>query len=84
MLIFVHGMSSHAGVWSTFISFFVERGFSCEAVDLKEGLNLRKVRIRDYVDKVKALVTVEKYFEFFMFRGTKRGKVSWFHCDIFC
>ena len=36
---------------------FNERNFSCKAVNLKEGLNLRKVHFQDYVDKVKAMAT---------------------------
>ena len=56
MLIFVHGMLSNADVWSPFIDYFSERGFSCRAVDLKEGLDLRHVCMQDYVDKVTAMV----------------------------
>jgi len=57
MLIFIHGMLSNADVWHPVIDYFNERGFSCKAVNLREGLDLRKVHIRDYVDKVKAMVT---------------------------
>jgi len=57
MLIFVHGMLSNADVWRPIIDYFNKRGFSCKAVNLREGLDLRKVHIRDYVDKVKAMVT---------------------------
>ena len=57
MLIFVHGMLSNADVWHPVIEYFNERGFSCKAVNLKEGLDLRKTRIQDYVDKVKAMAT---------------------------
>jgi len=57
MLIFVHGMLSNADVWHPFINYFNERDFSCKAVNLKDGLNLRKVRFQDYVDKVKAMAT---------------------------
>lgn len=57
MLVFVHGMLSNADVWHPVIDYFNERGFSCKAVNLKEGLNLRKACIQDYVDKVKAMVT---------------------------
>ncbi len=59
MLIFVHGMLSNADVWRPVVSYFTERGFSCKAVNLREGLDLRKVHIRDYVDKVKAMATEE-------------------------
>ena len=57
MLIFVHGMNAYADEWQPFIKYFSERNFSCEAVNLREGLNLRKTRFRDYVNKVKAMVT---------------------------
>jgi pimeloyl-ACP methyl ester carboxylesterase len=57
MLIFVHGMLSNADVWHPIINYFNERNFSCKAVNLKEGLNLRKVHFQDYVDKVKAIAT---------------------------
>lgn len=57
MLIFVHGMLSNADVWRPIINYFNERNFSCKAVNLKEGLNLRKVHFQDYVDKVKAMAT---------------------------
>ncbi len=54
MLIFVHGISAYADEWQPFIKYFSERNFSCKAVNLREGLNLRKTRFRDYVNKVKA------------------------------
>lgn len=50
-------MLSNADVWHPVIEYFNERGFSCKAVNLKEGLDLRKTRIQDYVDKVKAMAT---------------------------
>jgi len=59
MLIFVHGINAHADEWQPFIKYFSERNFSCKAVNLREGLNLRKTRFRDYVNKVKAMVTPE-------------------------
>ncbi len=57
MLIFVHGMYSNDDIWSSIIDYFNEKNFSCKAVNLKEGLNLRKVHFQDYVDKVKSIVT---------------------------
>jgi pimeloyl-ACP methyl ester carboxylesterase len=57
MLIFVHGMLSNAYVWNPIINYFNEREFSCEAVNLKEGLNLRTTHFRDYVNKVKDIAT---------------------------
>ncbi len=59
MLIFVHGMLSNADVWGPIINYFNKRNFSCKAVNLKEGLNLRKVHFQDYVDKVKDITTEE-------------------------
>jgi pimeloyl-ACP methyl ester carboxylesterase len=57
MLIFVHGMLSNAEVWNPMINYFNERNFSCKAVNLKEGLNLRKTHFQDYVNKVKDIAT---------------------------
>ena len=59
MLIFVHGMLSNANVWNPIINYFNDRNFSCKAVNLKEGLNLRKVHFQDYVKKVKTIVKEE-------------------------
>jgi pimeloyl-ACP methyl ester carboxylesterase len=59
MLIFVHGMLSNADVWLPIIDYFNERKFSCKAINLREGLNLRKVHFQDYVNKVKEIVTKE-------------------------
>jgi len=59
MLIFVHGMGTNADVWGPIIKYFNQRKFSCKAINLREGLNLRKVRFQDYVDKVKAVATEE-------------------------
>lgn len=57
MLIFVHGMLSNADVWTPLINYFNERGFSCKAVNLKAGLNLRKTHLQDYVNRVKEIAT---------------------------
>jgi hypothetical protein len=57
MLIFVHGMLGNAEVWHPIIDYFNERNFSCTAVNLREGLDLRKTHVRDYVNKVKGMVT---------------------------
>jgi len=57
MLVFVHGMLANADVWRPLTNYFNERNFSCTAVNLREGLDLRKACIQDYVDKVKAMVT---------------------------
>jgi len=59
MLIFVHGMGSNADVWCPIINYFNERNFSCKAINLRKGLNLRKVHFQDYVEKVKAIATEE-------------------------
>ncbi len=57
MLIFVHGMLSNETVWNPMIKYFNDRNFLCKAVDLKEGLDLRKVHFQDYVEKVKSIAT---------------------------
>jgi len=59
MLIFVHGMGSNANVWDPIINYFNERDFSCKAINLREGLNLKKVHFQDYVEKVKAIASEE-------------------------
>ena len=57
MLIFVHGINANADEWQPFIEYFNKRNFSCEAVNLREGLDLRKTHFQDYVNKIKAMVT---------------------------
>lgn len=57
MLLFVHGMLSNADVWNPIINYFNKRDFLCKAINLKEGLNLKKVHFQDYVDKVKTIAT---------------------------
>ena len=57
MLIFIHGMLANADVWNPIINYFNDRNFSCKAVNLKEGLNLRKVHFQDYINKVKDIAT---------------------------
>jgi len=59
MLYFIHGLNGRAGNWTPFIDFFRDYGFSCQAVDLKDGLDLRKVHVMDYVNKVSSLVTID-------------------------
>jgi len=57
MLIFIHGMLSNADVWQPLITYFNKKKYSCKALNLREGLDLRKTRFQDYLDKVKTLVT---------------------------
>ena len=57
MLIFIHGMLSNAGVWQPLIKYFNKKQYSCRAVELREGLDLRKTCFQDYVDKAKTLAT---------------------------
>jgi len=57
MLLFIHGMLSNADIWDPIINYFNKRDFSCKAINLKEGLNLKKVHFQDYVDKVKTIAT---------------------------
>ena len=52
MLLFIHGLSAHADEWGEFISFFSEKGFSCKAIELRRGRDLRKTFFRDYVKTV--------------------------------
>ena len=59
MLYFIHGLNGSASDWAPFMDFFRDHGFSCHAVDLKEGFNLRSVHVMDYVKKVSSLVTNE-------------------------
>jgi len=59
MLIFVYGMGSNTDIWCPIINYFNEKNFSCKAINLREGLNLRKVHFQDYVEKVKAIATEE-------------------------
>lgn len=57
MLVLVHGLGFDANEWNTVIPYFTRRNFDCKAINLREGLDLRKTYFRDYVDKVKAIVT---------------------------
>ena len=57
MLIFIHGINANADEWQPLLKYFNNRKFSCEAVNLREGLDLRKTHFQDYVIKVKAMVT---------------------------
>lgn len=57
MLIFVHGMYFSANEWQPFIKYFTERNFECKAIGLRKGLDKRETNFKDYVNKVKAMVT---------------------------
>ncbi|HEC88979.1 MAG: hypothetical protein DRN12_07155 [Thermoplasmata archaeon] len=59
MLLFIHGLSAHADEWKDFVEFFSEKGFSCRAVELREGKNLRKTSFRDYVKTVVDMVGLD-------------------------
>jgi pimeloyl-ACP methyl ester carboxylesterase len=59
MLVFVHGMGFDEREWSTVVQYFTERNFDCNAVNLREGLNLRKACFQDYVNKLKDIITEE-------------------------
>ena len=56
MLYFVHGLNGSAKNWTPFIDFFSERDFQCQAIELKDGINLKKAHLMDYVDKVRDFV----------------------------
>ena len=55
MLLFLHGLWGRADFWNSFIDYFRSRNFKCMALELKEGMDLRKVSFSDYVDKVKKI-----------------------------
>lgn len=59
MLYFIHGLNGSPREWNVFTEFFTERGFDCKAIDLKKGLDLKKVYFKDYVEKVSGLVSTE-------------------------
>jgi esterase/lipase len=59
MLYFVHGLNGSPQDWDKFTRFFKKKGFDCEAVNLKEGLNLRKIHLVDFVEKIKERVLEE-------------------------
>lgn len=56
MLYFIHGLNGSSKNWNIFIDYFTALGFDCEAVELKEGLDLKKAHLKDYVNKVCSLV----------------------------
>jgi len=56
MLYFLHGLNGSAAEWVQFIEYFTEKGFECNAVEIQEGMNLRKIRFQDYVDKVVSII----------------------------
>ncbi len=65
MLIFVHGMFCHSGVWDEMVSYFTERGYECLAIDLPfhdqpqnkpPDPRLAKTSIKDYVSYLLDLV----------------------------
>ncbi|KAA0004100.1 MAG: alpha/beta hydrolase [Thermoplasmata archaeon] len=57
MLIFIHGLWATGDVWRPFIQYFKDRNFDCNAINLRDGLDIRKTCFRDYVNKVKAVAT---------------------------
>jgi pimeloyl-ACP methyl ester carboxylesterase len=56
MLYFIHGLNGSAAEWAPFIEYFTEKGYDCTAVELQEGLNLRKIHFQDYINKVVSIV----------------------------
>jgi hypothetical protein len=56
MLYFLHGLNGSSAEWHPFIKYFTREGYKCIAVELQEGMNLRKIHFKDYVDKVVDLV----------------------------
>lgn len=59
MLYFVHGLNGSPKDWGKFTSFFKKKGFDCEVVPLKEGLNLHKTHLVDFVEKVNDQISEE-------------------------
>jgi len=59
MLYFIHGLNGGPEEWDMFIDIFTSFGFSCKAIDLMGGMDLRKTRFQDYVNKVVSFVTKE-------------------------
>ena len=57
MLIFVHGMGFDQRQWKGIISYFERKNFSCSAINLREGLNLNKTHLHNYIEKVESIVT---------------------------
>ncbi len=55
MLIFIHGFWANGSIWRPFIEYFSKRNFDCVAIDLREGLDMRKASFKDYVNKVRAI-----------------------------
>jgi pimeloyl-ACP methyl ester carboxylesterase len=59
MLFFVHGLGFDHREWDTVVHFFTQKDFDCNAINLREGLNLRSTCFQDYINKLKAVVTEE-------------------------
>ncbi|MBS3773271.1 MAG: alpha/beta hydrolase [Candidatus Thermoplasmatota archaeon] len=59
MLYFVHGLGFDEREWDRVAAFFSERGHTCRAVNLRDGLDLRHARLQDYVDVVTGMVSDE-------------------------
>ena len=56
MLVFLHGMWCNSNVWHNFIEYFKARNYTCEAIDIKKGLDLKQATFMDYVNKVDSIV----------------------------
>jgi pimeloyl-ACP methyl ester carboxylesterase len=59
MLHFIHGLNGAAAEWNPFLEYFTKIGYLCKAIELQEGMNLRKIHFQDYVDKVISLIKKE-------------------------
>lgn len=57
VLIFVHSLGFDEREWTKMVKYFSEKGFECNALNLRQGLNLRTTHFHDYVDRVKSIVT---------------------------
>lgn len=57
MLYFIHGLNGNPEDWKPCIDYFSKKGFSCQAIKLREGQNPKKTHVSDYVHKVSQMVT---------------------------
>ena len=52
MLYFLHGLNGYTGELNSFIVVFSNYGFSSMAFDFMNGMDLRKAKFMDYVDRI--------------------------------
>jgi hypothetical protein len=59
VLYFVHGLGFDEREWDQLIVFFSGRGYTCRAVNLRDGLDLRSASLQDYVNQITDMVSDE-------------------------